>query len=128
MRKIVVLLIVTFLLGGINILQGDVYAVHEADNFSIKTNNDVIHTSVESHQHFISEENNGLFNSYEKTNSLYNIVSVGRSLPVNLLFKEIHAKQIIKNNLSVCKKKSNSYHSRKLHDGYYTCGLGNLRI
>ena len=125
MRKVIVFMMVTFLLTSENFCQQRGIIQNIATDSSVEIDN-VTHTDVDTHQQFISEANRRLFDIGENSTNSYNIISSVRLLPTNT--NTLYIKHIVKNQFSICKVILSICCSQKLHNGYYTYGLGNLRI
>jgi len=114
---------------GINFHHQDVMMQHIAVNCSVKADNTVNYSLVDARQQFISESENGMPNICEKNNFSCRIVSVVvRLLPTTVLFKELHAKHILKNKFFIREAVADICFSLKQQDGFYTYGVGYLRI
>ncbi|MDR1182825.1 MAG: hypothetical protein LBL13_12685 [Bacteroidales bacterium] len=84
-------------------------------------------SSIEDGQHYISESSQYFPNTWEKPACSYHIVSTTIQLPDNVSFKEFYIKHILKNKLFHRNIVFHICHSLKLHNEYYTLGIGKLR-
>ncbi|MCL2132499.1 MAG: hypothetical protein FWH36_08665 [Lentimicrobiaceae bacterium] len=126
MQKVVVFLGVAFLLMGGNIRRGDGIVADLAADCAAECSKN---TDIVSAQQFISEPDNGMQNICEKPTFACRIISVAvRLLPTTVMFKELHTKHILKNKILIRETVADICFSRKQQDGFYTYGVGYLRI
>ena len=95
---------------------------------NIEIEEDTTPTDVDTHHQSIAPATSDFVNFGEKTDGFCRIISTVRQLPTNTLFKIFWIKHIIKNQFSIREVIVNNFYSQKLCNGYYTHGLGNLRI
>lgn len=95
---------------------------------NIEIEEDTTPTDVDTYHHSIAPATTDYFNFGEKSDGFCRIISTVRQLPTNTLFKIFWIKHIIKNQFSIREVIVNNFYSQKLCNGYYTHGLGNLRI
>ena len=124
MRKTVVFLLLSLLLVGGNIYRFDIVEAHSTLNCSQQHDE----VAAKEHQHFISESGNWLSNTDGKNNISCRIITAVRQLPTNTPFKELYTKQIIKSKLITRETVFNSCFSQRQQNGFYTHGIGYLRI